>query len=82
MTMPKAAAMPRGHLFRISRAKHTPEALTLQPCDVAALLGVGLSHVYRLDDRLRPARVGVRTRRYSWARYLAYRAAVGMGDGE
>ena len=79
MTTAKLDAPPRGHLFRISRAKHTPEALTLMPCDLACLLNLSPSGVYDRDHQLRPAMLGLgsrKTRRYSWAKYLAYLAIV------
>ena len=80
MTAPKLIAEPRGHRHRVSMARHRPEALTLQPCDVACLLDISLSAVYVRDRQLRPAWLGVRTRRYSWANYTAYVASVAADD--
>ena len=76
MTTRKAITPPRGHEHRVSMARHRPEALTLNVCDIACLLDVSLGTVYSRDAKIKPAWLGTRMRRYSWAKYLAYLAIV------
>ena len=81
----RIAGLPRGHDHRVKMARHRPEALTLLPCDIAALLAVSVTAVTDRDHHLRPAMLGLKgrkTRRYSWAKYMAYLTAVGGADGD
>ena len=78
------ASKPFGHEHRVNLAKHRPESTPLRPCDLSCLLSLSVSAVHERDAQLRPAMLGLgarKTRRYSWAKYLAYLAIVdGPGD--
>ena len=83
MAAAKLTRRPLGHEHRVNMARHRPESTPLRPCDIACLTDLSLSAVHERDGQLKPAMLGLgarKTRRYSWASYLAYAASVTTAD--